>query len=416
MSIPAALEKQILATIVYYDILDYPLTAFEVFLYFINNNKKLGNWEIGKLDKNFLPCRSFSAEPACRTGRDSDKAAVALESLSETPAERNNINMAETRQRLVSADDNINNNGKEDISGRNNFLDIVKLLNSSEYLEEHIDQKLGFYFLKSRGNNPPSPLYQGGADIVRQRLERKKLADWKWKKARKIFWIMQIAPFVKMVLVSGSLALGNSKENSDIDLIITAKKGRIWTVRTFITLLASLLGARRHGDKTKNKICLNHYITDQSLKIPFESLYNAQSYVHLVNVYDSEEDKELFRKFQKENMWIKKYIPNYGLSRLGNQRSIGRNKALDFVSKFFEFVLSGKIGNSVEKKLSDLQSGRIKKDPLCGKRGGRIIINDDQLEFHPDSHESYIIPEFNKRMKGLGLCEFANQTDSGLNR
>jgi hypothetical protein len=36
---PTTLEKQILATIVYYDILDYPLTSFEVFLYLVNKNE-----------------------------------------------------------------------------------------------------------------------------------------------------------------------------------------------------------------------------------------------------------------------------------------------------------------------------------------------------------------------------------------
>jgi len=143
----------------------------------------------------------------------------------------------------------------------------------------------------------------------------------------------------------------NEKDILDIDLIIAAKKGRIWTVRTFVTLLTSVLGARRHGNITKNKICLNHYITDKSLKIPFESLYNAQSYIHLINVYDSKEDKKVFQEFQEKNKWIKKYARNYKSSELGGFRSIGRNKILGLISGFFEIILSGKFGNYPEKKL-----------------------------------------------------------------
>ena len=225
---------------------------------------------------------------------------------------------------------------------------------------------------------------------------------------------MQITPFMKMVLVSGSLALGNSKDESDIDLIIVAKKKRIWIVRTFVTLLTSILGVRRYKNKTKNKICLNHYITDKSLKIPFESIYNAQSYLHLINIYDSKKDKELFRKFQEENGWIKKYAENYELSELGGFRSVKRNKILSFISKIFEFIFSGKAGDIIENKLSVIQSNKIKKDKLYKKSGGRITINDDQLEFHPDSHEANIIPEFNRRMKELELFEFGEQKDSGL--
>ena len=340
MSTPTILEKQILATVVYYDILDYPLTSFEVFLYLVKGQK--------------------------------------------------NINDVETRHCLVSTE-------------------VINLLNSSEYLKKYFGQKWGFYFL-----NVETRHCLVSTDIVCQRLDRKKLADQKWKKIKKIFWIMQITPFMKMVLVSGSLAMGNSKDESDIDLIITSKKKRIWIVRTFVTLLTFILGVRRHNNITKNKICLNHYITNKSLKIPFESLYNAQSYLHLINIYNSEEDKKLFRKFQEENKWIGKYAGNYELTELGGFRSIKRSKILNSISQFSEFILAGKVGDYLENALSKIQSNKIKKDPLYKKSGGRITINDNQLEFHPDSHEANIIPEFNRRMKELDIYEFANQKDSGL--
>ena len=361
MSTPTTLENQILATIVYYDILNYPLTGFEVFLYLVGERKS---------DIN-----------AVGTGH--------------CPVPRS--------------------------------AEIIDLLNSSKYLKKYISQKLGFYFLKKRVLKLQTVETQHCCvstvrrleptveiDIVQQRLDRKKLADQKWKKIKKIFWIMQIIPFMKMVLVSGSLAMGNSKDESDIDLIIIAKKKRIWIVRTFVTLLTSILGVRRHSNVTKNKICLNHYITDKSLRIPFESLYNAQSYLHLINIYDSKEDKKLFREFQEDNKWIGKYVSNYELSELGGFRSIKRSKILNSISKLSEFTLAGRAGDYLENALSKIQSNKIKKDPLYKKSGGRVTINNNQLEFHPDSHEANIIPEFNKRMKELKLFEFGEQKDSGL--
>jgi len=354
MSTPTLLEKQILATIVYYDILDYPLTGFEVFLYLVKEN--------------------------------------------------GDVSDVETRQCLVSTK-------------------IIDLLNTSEYLKKHLEQKLGFYFLQKspppplrKGEkNPPAPFAKGREiDIVQQRLNRKKIWDQKWKKARKIFWIMQVVPFSKLIMGSGSFSLGNTRKDSDIDLMIVAKKGRIWTVRTFFTLLTSFLGVRRHKNKTEDKICLNHYITDKSLRIPFESIYTAHLYCHILSVYNSEEDRKLFREFQEENKWMKKYLESYEFSNLEGFRSIKRNKILNSISKLFEFILSGKIGDYFEKKMSEIQTKRIKKDPLNMKKGGRITISNDQLEFHPNSHEANIIPEFNKRMKELKLFEFGEQKDSGL--
>ncbi|NOQ67971.1 hypothetical protein GQ568_00855 [Patescibacteria group bacterium] len=381
MSTPTQLEKQILATVVYYDILDYPLTSFEVFLYLVRSDKS-------EEDKK---------EPS------------------------------------------------PEVSELGSFL---SLLNESEYLKKHISQELGFYFLKKRVlksqktpvgrlepteenrenakrlhiNTPPAPLKRGigtmeSADmnIVQQRLDRKKIWDRKWKKAKKIFWIMQIIPFTKLVMGSGSFSLGNTRKDSDVDLMIVARRGRIWTVRTFFTLLTSLLRVRRYKDKTEDMICLNHYITDRSLRIPFESLYTIQLYYHILSVYNSGEDRKLFKKFQEENKWMKKYLENYEFSNLEGLRSIKRSKILNSISKIFEFILFGRMGDYFEKKMSEIQTNRIKKDPLNSKKGGRITISDDQLEFHPNSQERKIIPEFNRRMKELGLSEFANQKDSGLN-
>ncbi len=328
------IEKQILATIAYYDIIKYPLTGLEIFSCLIISKSKDEQNEIEKYSKSSL-------------------------------------------------------------------YDIVELLDKSEFLRKNIGQKFGFYFLKGR------------EEMVHERLYRKKVADQKWKKAKKILWIMQVAPFVKALFVSGSLALGNCKKSSDIDILIVAKKGRIWTVRVFMTLLTALLGVRRHGNFTKDKICLNHYITDKSLRIPFVSLYDAQLYYHFVNAYSDRSDKEIYKEFQKENIWIKNYIRNYRLLPLGFSRSVARKKWLARISRFFEFIFSGKFGDYLEKKFSALQIAKIKNNPSYGKKGGRITISDNQLEFHPELHEKKIIPEFNRRMKELGLFDFANQIESG---
>ncbi len=360
MSTPTQLEKQIIATVVYYDILNYPLTSFEIFLYLIKDKDSKGS------------------------------------------------------KYLLSK--------------------IVNVLDDSEFLKENLGQKLGFYFLNDyRGFHSPvravEPRLQDFAstvsqpcrtmelslDIVQERLGRKKIADDKWKKAKKIFWIMQIIPFTKLVMASGSFALGNTRKDSDIDLMIVAQKGRIWTVRTFFTILTFVLGVRRYKNKTEDKICLNHYITDQSLRIPFESLYTVQLYYHILSVYNSKKDKAMFRKFQEANAWMKNYLENYEFSEIESCRSIKRNRTLGLVAKSFEFILFGKIGDYFEKKMSKIQSERIKKDPLNLKKGGRITISDDQLEFHPDSHESHIIPKFNQKMQELGILEFVSQKDSGLN-
>lgn len=280
--------------------------------------------------------------------------------------------------------------------------EVFETLHKSDGLEAMVGHKFGFYCLRGRER------------IVDKRLRRKKLADEKWKKLKKVFALLVLVPYVRGIFVSGSLAMENSKDDSDVDIIVVARAGRIWTVRTLMTVFTFMLGVRRYGDKTRDRICLNHYITDQSLRIPFASIYNAESYVHLLNVYA--EDAPVFRAFQEANGWIGEYLCNYRPAELNGTRAIRRRRTFVFCSRLFERVLRGKAGDRLEALFGRMESGRIEQDPLFSKAGGRITIDDGQLEFHPDSHERHIIPEFNRRMEALDLPEFAGQKDSGLNR
>ncbi len=312
-----------MATLIYYDVLDRPLTSWEVFKFLVNKNNK----EVG-------------------------------------------------------------------------FNKVLELLKNSAELKQLVGQKNGLYFLKNQNK------------IIKKRIEKQKIADQKWKKAKQMIKFLQLIPFVRLVAISGSLAMNNTKKDSDIDLLVVAKAGRIWTCRALITLLIHLLGKRRHGRLTKDRFCLNHYLTDNSLEIRYRSLYNAQTYAHLVPVLEIEPG--LYKKFQKANQWIKEYLVFYPLEKKGYLNQIKLNYFFGISTKFREFLLNGKIGDGLERFLKRIQEKRIKKDPLTYQARGRVVFNDQQLEFHPDSPEKKILEKYNQKMKKLGFDENWQEKDSGL--
>jgi predicted nucleotidyltransferase len=321
------LEKSILATIVYYDVLDYPLTGFEIFKYLIN--------------------------PSYIIAQSKPEQALVLGSLTQ-PC----------------------------------FLDTLKALKNKS-LKNYIEEKNGFYFLKNR------------AKLYETRIERQKTSDQKWKKARKIIKYLQIIPYLRMIAISGSLAIANTKKQSDIDLLIITKHKRIWTNRFLITSFIHLLGKRRHNKKTADRLCLNHYITDKSLKIDFPSLYNAQTYAHLMPV--SEIEQGIYKKFQKANQWIKTYLTFYPKEDSPNQRLIKGRKFLQKIARFQEIILDTFLGTILEKILAIIQKTIMKKHSSKEKGQGRVITDDFQLEFHPASPEIKILDKYNKIMLKLGF-------------
>ena len=69
-----------------------------------------------------------------------------------------------------------------------------------------------------------------------------------------------------------------------------------------------------------------------------------------------------------------------------------------------------KVGDGVEFILKKIQARRI--NPY--QPGGRVVFDDRQLEFHPDSPEKWILEKYNQKMKELGLAELGQERDSGL--
>lgn len=326
------LEKSILATIVYYDVLDRPLTNWEIFNYLIKT--KDYNYDLNK---------------------------------------------------------------------------VLKVLEKSPELAKLINQKNGFYFLKPRRG------------IIKQRIRRQIIADQKWRKAQRFIKLLQMVPFVRLVALSGSLAMNNTEEDSDIDLLIVAKSGKIWTTRILVTGLIHLTGWRKRGEINQTGICLNHYLADDSLKIGFDSLYNAQSYAHLIPLIDQ---GNVYQKFQLKNQWIKKYLVFYPQQKKGNLKKIKFSPVLKNIAERCEFLLNFSFGSWTEKRLKKWQTSHIIQTDRNNKERikklgktpapGRIVVNDHQLEFHPDSSEKNILEKYNKKMQELGLSELGKEQDSGL--
>ena len=281
--------------------------------------------------------------------------------------------------------------------------------NLEKELKDLVNDKLiesynGFYFLKGR------------KDLADVRRERNEIAKRKRAIALKGIKWLQMVPYLKLVFASGSLALSNTDKESDLDVLIVVKSGRIWTSRFLTVILLGMLGVRRkrHQALAPDKICLNHFITDKSLYIPRKSIYTAQLYARLVPILlDSQ---ELLEEFIKQNSWVGEYIPKFPISnfQFPNKFQVPNSKFLNLIRKIGEKVLDTKIGDWLEAALRKYQLRRINSYHLTYKPGGRVKADDYSLEFHPDSPELKIIAEYNKKMIELEFPELGEERDSGL--
>src|SRR3990167_410529 len=335
------LHNPILATLVYYDIFDFPLTMFEVHKYLKN------------------PERFCSSRSDLGTSLRSDL-------------------------------------GVTDISLGQVVEELETLIVSGS-----IGSKNGFYFLSGRD------------DLYELRIEREKIAAQKWKKFLRIAKWFQAVPYLRAILASGSLAINNTVHESDFDVLAVVKDGRLYTARIFLSLAASFFGARRtrYDKSAPDKFCFNHYITDGNMNIRHESLYNAQTYANLKPVLAR---NGALSKFYNENMWLNEYIYGFKPAEEFVLRKVSSNPALLGIGGLGEFILNSPLGNKLESWAKRYQQKRIKENPMTHESGGRVVFNDNELEFHPRSFESFAVSKYNWNLKKLGIVPFAEEKDSGL--
>jgi len=217
------------------------------------------------------------------------------------------------------------------------------------------------------------------------------MSDYQKRAIKKVSFISKLLislPFVRCVILNGSLASGTFKITSDIDLLIIARDGRIFTTRFFTVGLLRLLGIKRSKNEAiphAGKFCLNYFLTESFLKIPTGRGAAMDSYC-AVNYSASKltaGSPVIFRRFIEENneLWSK-------YSAIKPSRIVQKNHGsfLTF-QKIFELLLCKPIGEWVEKKLKIIQIKSIESDPRTKSFPRLIVYNDQELRFHPPKNK-----------------------------
>jgi len=201
----------------------------------------------------------------------------------------------------------------------------------------------------------------------------------KLKKLKGRLFLFRFLPFIDFALLSGSLSLGNANKNSDFDIILGCRTGRVFTVRFLAVGLFYLLGQARlkHYSKqeSKDRFCFNHFVTPRSyqLSVP-RGYYSVQLYRHLIPLYGK---RLLIERFIQMNGWAK--------ARLVFDSRIFLEFQPNLAAKALEKLLAGKLGNILEDLLKKIQLRKIKPAYYPQKKislKSRLVLSDDELEFH----------------------------------
>lgn len=109
-------------------------------------------------------------------------------------------------------------------------------------------------------------------------------------------------PFVRAVLVSGSLSKGYMDSSCDIDFFIITARKRLWICRTILVLYKRIFLGNSH-----KHFCVNYFLDEDHLEIEEKNLFTATELATVIPLTGG----DYYKKLMTVNKWLTNWFPNF---------------------------------------------------------------------------------------------------------
>ena len=168
------------------------------------------------------------------------------------------------------------------------FEDVQHCLRDETLVPRYLSRQSGYFCLTGRES------------IVQTRLRRAGISARLWRKATRYGWLIATLPFVRMVAVTGTLAVDNAEARDDIDYLIITEPNRLWLVRSLV------IGVVYVGRLERLEICPNYLIASNALQQFDRSLFTAHELAQMIPLYGP----DMYRQLLQANAWARCFFPN----------------------------------------------------------------------------------------------------------
>lgn len=248
----------------------------------------------------------------------------------------------------------------------------------------------GYYFLGWRNG------------LVTERRRREKQSAVYLKKVSLLSQILKVIPWIKLVGISGGLALHNASKKDDIDLFIITNKNRLWISRLLALGLLSLTGQRRKvgekGRKIAGKLCINILLEEDRLEQMNKDIFVAHEVLQMKVLWQRD---GVYSKYLSDNDWAFKFLPNWIGGARGPASSASR-RASSIASLLrlragtpSSLSPLANLTNLLEKLAKWLQL-KIMQPPQ-----GQERIEDGALYFHPNDIRQEVLSKYEQKLRKI---------------
>ncbi|MBT8379534.1 MAG: nucleotidyltransferase domain-containing protein [Ignavibacteria bacterium] len=257
-------------------------------------------------------------------------------------------------------------------------VEVEKLL--SNLVEKKLLYSKGKYYLLKDDNS-----------YINRREKGNKIASKRIKTAKRMSWLISKFPFIRAILLSGSISKGFMNKDSDIDYFVVTHPNRVWFSRAVLMIFKKifLLNSRRI-------FCINYFVDSENLEIEEKNIFTATEITTLIPTFGLSVYDELYNK----NIWVKQFYPNFP-KRVTD--TVQPEKKGIFKTTL-EKILEGKLGNKLDDYFMKMfEKYYVKRYSEYDPKEFKIAFKSSKNEskHHPKFFQKKILHEFNKKIKVL---------------
>ena len=228
-------------------------------------------------------------------------------------------------------------------------------------------------------------------NYVLRRRKGNELAKKRLKTARKVSGFISRFPFIRGILLSGSISKGFMDEDSDIDYFVITHPNRVWFSRFLLMLFKKLFLFN-----SKKIFCINYFVDSEKLEIEEKNIFTATEIVTLLPTFG----KVIYEEFYAKNSWVKQFYPNYPKRK--TDEVLDRKNGI--IKSLLEKILGKKFGDKIDDfAMTIFDKFNRKKYKNYDKEEFQVAFKSSKKEskHHPKFFQKTVLEEFNRRIRSL---------------
>jgi hypothetical protein len=166
--------------------------------------------------------------------------------------------------------------------------EVENALFSSKMNSVFLQEIHGFYTLPGREH------------ILSTRRRRSEIATTMWPQAIYFGRVLSSLPYVRLVAITGALAVNNVEPGADIDYLVVTQSGRVWLCRAISMLVV------RWAAMKGVVICPNYFIAEDALRHERENIYTAHELTQMIPL----SGMSTYLRMRFLNQWTNDFLPN----------------------------------------------------------------------------------------------------------